>query len=89
MTTEPYMNWEYAEISFNKTSLGSTAAYIWICEGGELKRLKGIEGQNKVMVALDRMGKEGWELVTAISGMGDWGPETVRLFLKRPRRDSK
>jgi len=76
------LNWEYAEISLVTPSFG---AYIWIYEEGKLKRLKGIEGQNKVMVALDRMGKEGWELVTAIIDH----LETVRLFLKRPRQDSK
>jgi hypothetical protein len=79
------LKWEYVEISYRKSAVG-TGAYIWIYQDGELSRLKGIEGKNKVMVALERMGRQGWELVTAMSGMGKWGPETVRLFLKRPRQ---
>lgn len=76
--------WEYAEISMSKTTF-SNPAYIWVYRNGQLDRVKGIEGKNKVLVALESMGKQGFELVTAVTGIGDWGPETLRLFLKRPR----
>ena len=59
------LNWEYAEISLVIPTFG---VYVWIYEEGKLKRLKGIEGQNKVMVALAvcRRGNSGGLLPTIL-----------------------
>ncbi len=78
--------WEYAEVSQSKTMVGNpNPVYGWVCQNGQVVRLKGFEGQNKLLVALTHMGEQGWELVTATTGTGDFGPETMRLFLKRPK----
>ena len=77
--------WEYAEIWFSR-GLGMGKAYIWVYQDGKLNQLKGIKGKNKAMVALERIGKQGWELVAATSGEADDRSGTVRLFLKRPRQ---
>lgn len=78
--------WEYAEISESKTMMGNPV-YAWVCQNGQVVRLKGFEGQNKLVVALAQMGEQGWELAAAAVGIGDLGPETMRLFLKRPKQE--
>ena len=85
-TNASRVKWEYAEISYAKTTLNDPA-YIWLFRDGKLKRIGDIHGPNKAMVALERMGKQGWELVSAVTGIGDWGPQLLRLFLKRPKHD--
>lgn len=75
--------WEYAEIQYSHGAMGD-AAYIWLFQNSKLQRIKGIDGLNKAMVALQRLGADGWELVGVTTGVADLGPQTTRLFLKRP-----
>ena len=74
--------WEYAEIQYNY-GMAKDAAYIWLFQDGKLQRIKGIDGLNKAMVALQQLGADGWELVGATTGASELGPQTIRLFLKR------
>ncbi len=75
--------WEYAEIQFTTTFAGDSA-YVYMYRDGELKVLGGFKSSHKISEALHQLGKDRWELVSAVSGIGDLGGQTIRLFLKRP-----
>lgn len=77
------ITWEYAEIQYNQTVMGERAD-VFLYVDGELKQLKGFKSTQKVLEALQLLGRSGWELVGATTGIGSLGPQTVRLFLKRP-----
>lgn len=87
---EKSQKWEYCYVSSPVTvgsSNGSVSTKVFVSKGGE----KWLEDSDSTGVsALNRLGAEGWELVSASDELTPMGlpsahPTTTRFLLKRPR----
>lgn len=81
--------WEYCYVSSPfQYAIGSTVSFkVWVSLGGE-KSLADSDGTG--VAALNKLGAEGWELVTASDELNVTGGEPVppvvtRFLLKRPK----
>lgn len=86
---EKTQNWEYCYVSspFTAGTSGSISTKVYVSTGGE----KWLADSDSTGVAvLNRLGAEGWELVSASDELTPIGgpsslPTTTRFLLKRPR----
>lgn len=85
---EKSQKWEYCYVSspFTFGSNGSISTKVYVSKGGE-KWLA--DSDNTGVAALNRLGAEGWELVSASDELTPSGipgnPTTTRFLLKRPK----
>jgi len=78
--------WEYAELMYSITLVGENVYIAYSDEDGQIRLLRGFKSGHKVLEALTELGAEGWELVAAATGMGQVGPQTQTLWLKRQKQ---
>ena len=88
--SDKHQKWEYCYVSspFYFGTVGNYSLKVYVSQGGEKWMA---DSDNTGVAALNKLGAEGWELVSASDELTNNGsspanpPTTTRFLLKRPR----